>query len=137
MASYGGDIIEVTFNHPALGNGTFFPKANEDSTFDTGGFRVDDDADSVSGDGEPIYKKTRKRWSFETVCAMDMNNRQDAVVWSDIAEADEEAEFTITSSNGTVWGGKGKPVGEINFNGNAATFPLKAGGGKKLKKIVG
>ena len=137
MASKGGDIIEVTYNHPTLGNGTFFPKANEDSTFDTGGFRVDDDQDSISGDGEAIYKTTRKRWMFECVCAQDMNNREDADKWVQIAEADEEAEFTFTHINGTVYGAKGKPVGDINWNGNAGTFTLKCSGGQRMTKIVG
>ena len=61
MASYGGDITEITFNNATFGSGSFFPKASEDSTFDLGGFRVDDDADSISGDGAGIYRKNRKR----------------------------------------------------------------------------
>jgi len=138
MASHGGDIVEVTYNHPTLGSGTFFAKANEDSTFDPGGFRVDDDMDSVSGDGESIRKKTRKRWSVEMVMAQDMNNRQDVEnKLVPLAEADEEAEWTIEHSNGTVYTGKGSPVGDLQWNANAATFTLKVSGGQRLTKIVG
>ena len=137
MASFGGDITEITFNSASVGNGAFFPKANEDSTFDPGGFRIDDDADSVSGDGAGIYKKNRKRWSFEVLCAMDMNSREDAEKVNALAAANEEADWTITSVNGTVYAGKGYPVGDINWNGNAATFTVKVSGGGRMTKIVG
>ena len=36
MAVVGGDIVELTFNHPTLGSGIIFPKSAEDSTFDLG-----------------------------------------------------------------------------------------------------
>jgi hypothetical protein len=39
-----GDILEVTYNHPTLGSGVFYPKANEGNKFDPGGFRNNDDA---------------------------------------------------------------------------------------------
>ena len=48
MASHG-DITEVTFNHPTIGQGVFFPKANEGNTFDQGGIRTSDDASIISG----------------------------------------------------------------------------------------
>ena len=137
MASFGGDITEITFNSPTFGNGSIFPKASEDSTFDPGGFRVDDDMDSISGDGAGIYKKNRKRWSFEVVCAMDMNDREDVNKLVSLASANEESEWTITHVNGTVYGGKGFPVGDLQWNGNAATFTFKASGGGIMSKIVG
>ena len=137
MASFGGDILEITFNNPTFGSGSFFPKASEDSTFDPGGFRVDDDADSVSGDGQGIYKKNRKRWAFDVTCAQDMNNREDVDKLINIVESESETDWTISSVNGTVYAGKGYPVGDINFNGNAATFALKVSGGGRMKKIVG
>lgn len=133
----GGDITEITFNHPTLGSGTIYPKANEDSTFDPGGFRTDDDQDSIAGNGAAIYKKTRKRWMFETTCAVDMNEKEEVEILSKITEQTEEADWTISSINGTVYGGKGLPVGDLNWNGNASTFTFKVSGGVKLLKIVG
>ena len=43
MAATGGDILEITFNHPTLGSGTIYPKSGEDSTLITGGFRSEDE----------------------------------------------------------------------------------------------
>ena len=133
----GGDIVEITFNHPTIGSGIIFPKANEDSTFDTGGFRSNDDADMVDGSGEMIDQINRKRWSFESTIAWDMNTREDLDKLSQLAADPVDADYTITHINGTVWGAKGKPVGDLAGNGNAATFPLKLAGGGKMKKIIG
>ena len=40
MSAVGGDIIEAAFNHPTLGSGVIFPKANEDGTLDTNAQRT-------------------------------------------------------------------------------------------------
>ncbi len=133
----GVDIIEITFNHPIVGSGVILPKSNEDSTFDTGGFRSNDDANMVAGNGEMIDQMNRVRWSFEVVVAWDMNTRGDLEKLVELAESPVETEWTITNINGTVYGGTGKPVGDMQGNGNAATFTLKVSGGNKLKKIVG
>ena len=77
MGAIGGDIVEAAFNHPTIGSGTVFPKANEASTFDLGGFRSDDSDDGVDGSGEMIDKMTRKRWAAEMVVAWDNNLRQE------------------------------------------------------------
>ncbi|KKN42129.1 hypothetical protein LCGC14_0716330 [marine sediment metagenome] len=133
----GGDIIEITFNHPTVGSGVILPKANEDSTYDLGGFRSNDDANMVAGNGEMIDQMNRVRWFIELVIAWDMNVRGDLEKLVELAESPVEAEWTITNINGTVYGGTGKPVGDMQGNGNAATFTLKVSGGNKLKKIVG
>lgn len=133
----GGDIVEITFNHPTVGSGVLFPKAGEDSTFDTGGFRSNDDANMVAGNGEMIDQMNRVRWSLEAVIAWDMNTRGDLEKMVELAGSPVEAEWTVTNINGTVYGGTGKPVGDLQGNGNAATFTLKVSGGQKMKKIVG
>ena len=61
MATTGGDILEVTYSHPTLGQGAFFPKANEGNTFDPGGFRNNDDVNQIDGAGELIVQKNRVR----------------------------------------------------------------------------
>lgn len=132
----GGDILEMTFNHPRLGTGTFFPKANEDSTFDLGGFRGDDDANLVDGGGANIKKLNRARWYAEVVVAADQNVSQDLEKLSDMAADPVDATWTITHVNGAVYQGLGSPVGDVQWNGNAATVNVKIAGGAKLKKIV-
>jgi hypothetical protein len=137
MGAIGGDITEITYNHPTLGSGTIFPKGGEDSTYDLGGFRGADDANMVDGSGAPIRQLNRVRWSFEVSVAWDMNNREELEKLTALAGDPVEAEWTITHINGTVHGGTGAPVGDMQGNGNAATFTLKVSGGGKLKKIVG
>lgn len=132
----GGDILEVTYNHPTLGTGTFFPKANEDSTLDLGGFRGDDDANMVDGGGANIKKLNRARWSFEVVIAVDQNISGDMEKVSALAAHPQDATWTITHMNGAVYQGLGSPVGDVQWNGNAATNNLKVAGGGVLKKIA-
>lgn len=136
MSAVGGDIIEVTYNHPTLGTGTLFPKSNEDSTYDVGGFRSNDDANMVDGGGNFIDQLNRQRWSFELVVAWDKDLSPDTLTAiSNLSESPELAEWTFTHINGTVYGGTGKPVGDIQGSGNAATISFKVAGGGKLTTI--
>ena len=137
MPNIGGDIIEVTFNHPTIGTGTLFPKSAEDSTYNLGGFRSNDDNQGITGSGDMIDQINMNRWSFGIACAWDMNTRDDLDKISLLAASPVLADWTITHVNGVVHGGKGKPVGDYEGNGNAATFDLKVAGGGRLKKIVG
>jgi hypothetical protein len=130
----GGDIVEITFNHPDLGSGTIFPKAAEDSTFNLGGFRSADEENMVTANGEMIDKINRVRWSFSDTVAWDMNIREDLQKVSDLAASPKPATWTFQHINGTIYGGTGKPVGPYEGNGNAATFTLKISGGGVLKK---
>lgn len=133
----GGDIIEVTYNHPILGSGTLFPKAAEDSTFDPGGFRSADDASMIDGGGNIIDQINQVRWSVEVPISWDANNANELQKLADMSASPVQGEWTFTHINGTVFGGTGKPVGDIQGNGNAATITLKVSGGGKLKKITG
>jgi len=132
----GGDIIEITYTHPTLGSGSFFPKANEGNTFDPGGIRTADDANMISGSGGLIAQKNRVRGSFEVVIENDMNVRNDAQVVADLAADPVAADWTVSIINGTVWGATVFPVGDIQPDVNASTFTLKLGTGA-WKKIVG
>lgn len=138
----GGDITEISFNHPTLGSGTFFPKANEDDTYDLGGFRSDDDQDMVAGNGDMIDKINRKRWFVEATIAGNLNSSNNSNASSDLellrllASSPVLGDWAISHISGTVWKGKGKPVGDIQENVNAATIGFKVSGGGLLKKIV-
>lgn len=133
----GGDILEITYNHPSLGDGVIFAKANEDSTFDLGGFRSNDDADMIDGSGTMIDQINRKRWKFGVTVSWDMNSANELDKIVDLAGSPVPADWTISSVNGSVWGGQGKPVGDYEGNGNNPTFSLLLSGGGKLKKISG
>lgn len=131
----GGDITEITYNHPTLGNGVLYPKSNEDSNFDPGGFRTEDDANMIDGSGKPINKINRVRWSFEGTISNDMNVNQEAEKIKAMAGDPADAAWTFQHINGTVYAGQGRPVGDISFNGNAATLKIKISGGGDLAKL--
>ena len=135
MAAVGGDIKEVTYNHPTLGSGSFFPKAGEDSTYDLGGLRINDDANGIDGAGNAIIQMNMARWSFEIVISHAMNDREEAQKIKDLASNPQPADWTFSHINGAIYGGKGWPVGDLNFNGNAGTATLKVSGGGDLKRI--
>ncbi len=132
-----GDIIEITSNHPTLGSATFFPKSSEDSTYNTGGFRGEDDMSKIAGSGQSIRTLNRNRWAFEVPASWDMNGTNEMDLLAALAADPVEADWTFENINGTVWGGKGSPVGELPGNGNTAIIPLKVSGSGTLEKIVG
>ena len=136
MPAVGGDITEITYNHPTIGQGTLFPKANEGNTLDPGGIRTSDDASMIDGTGQPIWHLYRVRGSLEILCANDMNTRNDIEVVRQLQESSLPADWTFTMINETVWGCSGKPVGDIAADVNASTFTLKIASGN-FKKIVG
>jgi hypothetical protein len=133
--SVSGDIREITWNHAVLGSGILLPKSSEDSTYNLGGFRSDDDANGIDGGGNVINKMTQTRWSFECAVAWDANDKEELEKLVALASNPVAATWTITSINGTVYGGKGHPVGEINGSGANGTIQLKVAGGGSLKKI--
>jgi aromatic ring-cleaving dioxygenase len=133
----GGDLVEITFNHPVLGNGIFQAKAAEDSSYDLGGVRATDDKQGVTGSGTAIYQMNNNRWQFGCVVEWDMNNRDDLGKIALLARHPVDADWTVTHINGVVHGGKGRPVGDYEGNGNTATFDLLLQGGGQFKKIVG
>lgn len=136
MSVVTGDFTEVTFNHPTLGSGTLFPKSAEDSTLDLGGFRSSDDANMIDGGGNMIDQMNRVRPSFECTLANDMNVREDLEKLTELASSPVAADWTFTHINGSVYGGKGKPVGDIQANGNTGNLTLKVSGGGRFVKLV-
>lgn len=130
----GGDIIEITYNHPTVGSGILFAKAAEDNTFDLGGFRSADEANMVDSGGNMIDSMSRARWAVEVVIANDMNTREEMEKVNSLAASPLTGDWTFSHINGTVYTGNGKPVGDLSLNVNQTTFTLKVAGGGKLKK---
>lgn len=130
-----GDILELSYNHPTLGSGTFFPKSAEDSTFDFGGFTSNDDENGIDGGGNMIDQMNRKRWSAEMKCSWDMD-KDDLARAQALQNSPVKATWTISHVNGHAYSGKGKPVGDIKGNGNDGTFGIKVAGGLTLEQIV-
>lgn len=133
----GGDIIEVRYKHPSLGDGVFYPKSGEAGAFDPGGIMSSDDDAGVAGNGEMINIMTRKRWSLEIVCGWDLNEKNEVAKMRSLEGNPIDSDWTISLLNGTVWGGKGRPVGGNGGDMGAGTFTLKLQGGFTCTKIVG
>lgn len=136
MGAVGGDLTEITFNHPTIGQGSLFPKANEDSTLDPGGIRSNDDENAVDGGGNMIDQMNRKRASFECTIAWDDNVRGDLEKVRKLAGSAVPAQWTVTRIDGSVYRLTGKPVGDLKGNMNSATFPLKVAGGGVAEQLV-
>lgn len=133
----GGDAVEVTVNHSALGTKTFFAKSGEDHESDFGGYRSEDDDNMVDGGGEMIDIMKQVRWSQSIVISWDLNNREDLKFLVSLAASSAQGDWTFSFINGVTLKGKGKPVGDLKGAGSAATIALKVAGGGELKKIVG
>lgn len=125
MGYAGGDTIEMTYNHPNLGSGSFFFKANEDGTVDQGGIRSNDDANGISGNGRLVRQMNRVRGSFEASVLWDMIDQDELSKFNALAADPNSADWTITNISGAVWGGVGFPVGDIQGNTNTAMVPIK------------
>lgn len=135
MPAIGGDLLEVTCNHPNVGTVTFLPKAGEDTTLDLGGFRSADDANMVDGAGNMIDKMNRARWVMECVLSNDMVLKEELEKLNQLTQSPVPGLWTITHISGAVYRGTGKPVGDVRNNANNATIQLKVSGGGELKKI--
>lgn len=133
----GGDIIEVTVNHPTVGAGIFKIKSNESSTLDLGGIRKNDDANQIATDGSIIRQMNMAAWSAEFTVVNDTTASMPAAeLVCALMASPEEGDYTIALINGTVYGGLGSPVGDVQPDVNTSTFTLKLNGGGKLKKIT-
>lgn len=131
----GGDIIEITCNHPTLGSFSFATKSNESYTLDPGGKRSNDDAGMVSGDGTFIDQINNVRWSFEGPLMADFVSENEIQNLPKLAESSELGTWTFAHISGTVWKGKGKIVGDINVDTNTAQLTAKLAGGGRLEKL--
>lgn len=132
----GGDIIEITYNHPVIGSGTLYCKSNEDGTVKKGGYQSNDDDNMITGDGKLIDQMNRVRWSFECPpIAWDMTDKDEQSKLVAMAESPVTADWTMQVINGAIFAGNGKPTGEIPGNTNTAQITLKLSGGGRLKEI--
>lgn len=135
MAVVGGQITEITYNHPTLGTGRLFPPTSASATIDLGGIRVDDSDEGVDGGGRMIKQMRAKRWSVEVEVSNDMNNAKEAEAVNALMASSEDADWTFSHINGTIYTGKGCPVGDVQADAMEAKFTLKVAGGGKLGQL--
>lgn len=136
MPYIGGDVLEITYNHETLGSGTIFCKGNEDGTVMIGGYQSNDDANSVTGDGRFIDQINAVRGSFESPpIAWDMTDQDELSKLVDLAESPILSDWTINLKNGKIWGGRGKPVGDIQGATNTSLVTLKLAFEGRMKSL--
>lgn len=135
MANYiFGDVDEIVCQH-ILGEFRFNPKSNESFTIDRGGIRANDDANQVTSNGQMMSQLNRVRWSVEGSIAVDIVNDKELSEIGNLSKHPELGVWTISMTNGAVYKGKGRPVGDIQTDTNAGTMTLKISGGGELEKI--
>lgn len=129
-----GDMTEIVCQH-TTGEYRFAPKAAESFTVDRGGIRANDDANQVTAQGEMMSQLNRVLWSVEGPIGVDplSNNEMDALPL--LAGHPDLGVWTFTHISGAIYKGKGRPVGDQQWDSNAGTMTLKVAGGGKLEKL--
>ncbi|NRA92518.1 MAG: hypothetical protein HRU26_07505 [Psychroserpens sp.] len=136
MSSYvGGDILEISYNHPTLGSGSFFCKSGEDSDVDRGGFRKEDDDQGIAGDGQMMTKVNAFRWSVEATVAWSKTGADELLILSDIAASPLDASWTFRYQDGASFVGEGTIVGDLKGATQNSTVPIKIAGGNGLRRL--
>jgi len=135
MANYiFGDVTEIVCQH-TLGEFRFSPKSNESFTFDKGGIRANDDANQITADGQMMSQLNRVRWSAEGPIAVDTISDNELENLANLASHPDLGTWTFSLISGTIYKGKGRPVGDLQADSNAGTMTLKVAGSNKLEKL--
>lgn len=137
MANFiSGDMKEIFCSHPELGELRLYPKSNESFTVDRGGVSVNDDENSIAGNGEMIKQMNARLWSVEGPVPVDMISDIESDMLNKLSAHPINGTWTFTHISGAVFQGKGCPVGTSNFDSNTGVQTLKVAGGGKLGKIA-
>ncbi len=123
----GGDIIEISDNHPTLGSFVYKVVVGQDNTYDTGGFRSADNADMRTGGGEMITQINGKLGFFQAVIVNDMTQKV-AERLSQLSGSVEDSVWTFSVVNNKTYKGAGRPVGDVAPNINNSQVTLKVAG---------
>lgn len=129
-----GDVQEIVCQH-TLGEFRFSPKSNESFTFDKGGFRANDDANQITADGQMMSQLNRVRWSVEGPIGVDTISDNELDNLAKLSKHPDLGVWTFALISGTIYKGKGRPVGDQQLDSNAGTMTLKVAGSNQLEKI--
>lgn len=131
---FAGDIKSIKINHPILGSVEMEAKSSEDNTFDLGGYRTTEV--NTTGNGTSMRKINNKPWVASMLIAWDMITQQELQALGRFAGSTVEFTCTITNVNGSVYQGKGSPMGDLVGNVNQGSTPVTFSGGGELTKIA-
>lgn len=134
MAFVNGDVREITIEHPTRGNFVFRAKKDEEWTVKVGGRMTTDDDTGITGDGIPIWNIQNNLWSLEGNSVWDKVERDELTELQGLSGDTVDADITIAFLDGSIWGGKGRPVGDISGT-NKGQISVKLCGGGQLVKL--
>ncbi len=120
----GGDITEISDNHPTLGSFVYKVQAGQDNTYDTGGYRTNDDSGMVTGSREMITQINGKLGFLQANIVNDMSQKV-AERLSQLSASPLPSTWTFSCINGVSYRGSGRPVGDISANINSTIMALK------------
>lgn len=132
-----GDVQEIVINHPELPGGScrLYPKANESFNFDKGGIRVNDDSNQITSNGQIMRQLNRARWEADGPIACDTISDSELTNLNILSASPILGTIQFALISGVTYKGVGSPVGEIKFDSNAGTIPIKFSGNGELEKI--
>lgn len=132
-----GDVQEIVINHPELPGGScrLYPKANESFNFDKGGIRVNDDSNQLTSNGQIMRQLNRARWEVDGPIACDTISDSELTNLNILSASPILGTIQFAFISGAIYKGVGSPVGEIKFDSNAGTIPIKFSGNGELEKI--
>lgn len=130
MAKIGGDLLEISVQHPTAGSKIIYGVAGETTTIKLGGVENEDNG-AVDGGQNLIVSKRLVPGHIQGPFAND--NRSALAEFEfiqNVAASPEEAVFTFRYIDNEVYSGSGTPVGEITLDAKAATFTMKIVSGR-------
>lgn len=128
-----GEVTQITFGNDSLGSGGFDAISGEDFTFDIGGKRTQEV--KMTPSGEAVYSVQTMPWKAEGTLRWSALTGQDIEKLTALSGSATETEFTFTLTDGTIYGGKGKPVGDLSGTAKDGTVPFAVQGGGILRQI--
>jgi len=132
MSFIAGDVKTITCTDPVLGSFRFSPKAKESFNLDKGGIRNEI---TMTGNGQAIIVKSVEPWSCDGPVAVDMVSGNEFDGTAALAAQPQLSTWTWEMISGAIYKGLGTPIGELKFDSNTGTMPLKVQGSGQLELI--
>lgn len=130
MAKIGGDLLQITVQHPTAGSKIIYGVAGESTTIKLGGIENEDNG-AVDGGQNLIISKRNVAGYIQGPFANDNRAAQAEFEFMQVVAASPvEAVFTFAYIDGEIYSGSGTPVGEITLDAKAATFQMKVTSGR-------
>lgn len=133
----GGDMIQISWNDPNLGSGTFYGKSGEDTTVNTGGAMTDDSDTNIDTAGNFINTMRLIPWKISSTISWDMINpqRREIEMLKKLTGTVNSQDFVFTNINGVNYTGNGKVVGAVEGSAKDCTMTITFMGGGTLAQI--